>query len=104
MVDRCDHFYLGSFDGFKFIKEKEVKLPLPKNYYAAQIFYHKGKIIMMGWIANPDYDAMLPFNGLLSIPRELYLENGDLKSKPLETFEKYLVGNKIIDNDIIEEF
>ncbi|MBO7085588.1 MAG: glycoside hydrolase family 32 protein [Bacilli bacterium] len=104
MIDRCDHFNLGSFDGAKFIKEKEVKLPLPKNYYAAQIFNHEGKLIMIGWIANPDYDGMLPFNGLLSIPRELYLENGDLKSKPLEAFEKYLVGNKIIDNDIIEEF
>lgn len=102
--DKKDHFYLGIFDGRHFFKEKEIFITLPNNYYAAQIFFHEGKIIMMGWIANPSYDGKTPFNGCLSIPRELFLENGNLKTRPIKNHEIFMIDGMIIDNDIIEEF
>jgi len=104
MVDRLDHFYLGSFDGIKFIKEKEVYLKLPKNYYASQIFKCDNEYIIIGWIHNDNYKTDKAYNGLLSIPRVIYLENDTLKTKPYKTLEKHFKDNKLIDLDIVEEY
>lgn len=104
MIDRKDHFYLGSFDGLHFIKEKEVILNLPKNYYASQMFKYNDMVILIGWIFNDNYKTDKAYNGVLSIPRIIYLENELVKTKPFKTLEKYLENNIIIDNDIVEEF
>ncbi|MCR5307506.1 MAG: glycoside hydrolase family 32 protein [bacterium] len=104
MVDRLDHFIIGSFDGIRFIKEKEVSLKLPKNYYASQIFKHNNEYIIIGWIHNDNYKTDKLFNGYLSIPRIIYYENNTLKTKPYKTLEKYFKSNKLIDNDITEEY
>ena len=102
MVHRKDFFYLGTFDGMHFIKEKGISIKLPNNYYASQMFKHNNEIILIGWI-NKENDNK-PYTGLLSIPRIVYLEDDLVKTKPVKALEKYLTDNKIIDNDIIEEF
>ena len=104
MVDRLDHFFIGSFDGLKFVKEKEVFINLPKNYYASQIFKYNNDYIIMGWIYNDNYETIKEYNGILSIPRIIYYENNTIKTKPFNSLEKYLNDNKIIDDDITEEF
>ena len=58
----------------------------------------------MGWISNPNYNGEEPYNGILSMPRILYLENGTIKSKPLKEHEQLLNNGKIVDKDIEEEF
>ena len=68
MIDRCDHFEIGSFDGIKFIKEKEVELNLPRNFYASQLFKYDNKIILIGWIFNDNYMSDKEYNGELSEP------------------------------------
>ena len=104
MVDRLDHFYIGNFDGLKFVKEKEVYLKLPKNYYASQIFKYNNSNIIIGWIHNDDYKTNKEYNGILSIPRILYLDNNILKTKPIDSIKEIVKENRITDNDIIEEF
>ena len=98
MIDRKDHFYLGMFDGLKFIIEKEVLINLPKNYYASQMFKHDNDIILIGWIFNDNYKSDKQYNGVLSIPRLLYLEANNVKTKFICSKNK-----KIIDLDITEE-
>ena len=100
MIDRLDHFYLGSFDGTKFIKEKEIKIDLPHNYYASQMFIHNNKVILMGWIFNDNYKTDKVYNGVLSMPRIIEYIDGKIVTKP------YIksIGSKIIDNDITEIF
>ncbi len=98
MIDRSDHFYLGTFNGTNFIMEKEIKLNLPKNYYASQMFEYNNSIILIGWIFNDNYETNKSYNGLLSIPRIIYLENNTVKTKFINFKER-----KIIDDDIIEE-
>ena len=99
MIDRLDHFLIGDFNGVTFTKEKEVKINLPKNYYASQIFKYKNDFIMIGWIFNDNYKTDKPYNGVLSIPRIIEYNNGILTTKPYFCNE-----TKIIDIDITEEF
>lgn len=100
MIDRLDHFMIGSFDGFKFIKEKDLNIKLPKNYYASQMFMHDNKVILIGWIFNDNYKTTKPFNGLLSIPRILEYKDNEIITKPYIKLEE----KKILDLDITEIF
>ena len=102
-LDRKDHFFLGNFINNKFEKEKEVFLPLPDNYYASQMFIHDGKVILIGWLIE-DAQEGKEYTGLLSIPRIVYFENGVIKTKPVDEFEKHMFINTIVDNDIVEMF
>lgn len=102
MIDRKDHYYIGTFDGLHFIKEKEVYIKLPKNYYASQIFKYNNDCIMIGWIFNDNYKTDKEYNGVLSIPRIIYLDNNCIKTKAFKTIE--VTSNKTIDNDITEEY
>ena len=77
MIDRKDHFELGTFDGLKFIKEKEVELDLSKNFYASQLFNHNNKVLLIGWIFNDNYKTDKEYNGELSEP--LIIEYKDNK-------------------------
>lgn len=104
MIDRKDHFYIGSFDGAKFIKEKEADLNLPKNYYASQMFNYNNDTILIGWMFNDNYKTDKVYNGLLSIPRLVKYENDKVYTEPYHTLKDNLKDNKIIDLDIIEEF
>ena len=98
MIDRKDHFYIGSFNGKNFIKEKEVKINLPNNYYASQMFMYNNQVILIGWIFNDNYKTDKEYNGVLSIPRIIYLDKDGLKTKFMVSDEPI-----IIDNDITEE-
>ena len=103
MKDRKDHFYIGSFNGFKFINGKEVKIKMPKNYYASQIFMHNNSPIIIGWIFNDNYKTDKCYNGVLSIPRILYLDNNILKTRPINSMNDCFKDGILIDNDIVEE-
>ena len=100
MVDRKDHFYIGTFNGLNFIKEEEIKLDLPHNYYASQMFIHDNKVILIGWIFNDEYKTNKPYNGVLSIPRIIEYKNNKLTTKPyIESLR-----DVVIDEDITEIF
>lgn len=100
MVDRLDHFIIGEFDGLHFIKEKEVFIKLPKNYYAGQIFKYNNLNILIGWIHNDDYKTDKEYNGVLSIPRIIEYKNNELVTRPYDTIKDKCVS----DGNIIEEF
>ena len=101
MGDRLDHFIIGDFDGLHFIKEKEVYIKLPKNYYAGQVFSYDNINILIGWIHNDNYKSNKEYNGVLSIPRILEYKNNTLITKP---YICNISDKTIIDNDIVEEF
>ena len=83
-------YYVGHFDGRQFILDKASPAAKPplyssyvdwgKDYYAAIPFNnlpatHK-KPVMLGWMNNWEYARKLPtkpFNGLMSVPREIGL-------------------------------
>ncbi len=98
MIDRTDHFSIGYFNGFNFIKEKDIDINLPKNYYASQMFEYNNSIILIGWIFNDNYKTDKLFNGVLSIPRIIYLDNDKVKTRFINSNE-----SKLIDLDITEE-
>lgn len=77
MIDRKDHFEIGSFNGLKFIKEKKVELNLPRNFYASQLFNYDNKVLLIGWIFNDNYKTDKEYNGELTEP--LIVEYNDNK-------------------------
>lgn len=104
MIDRLDHFFIGSFDEYKFKIDDAIKLNLPHNYYASQIFMYKNMPILIGWIFNDNYKTDKEYNGILSIPRVLEYKNKCIITTPFGNIKNSVKDNKIIDNDITEEF
>jgi len=68
---------IGDFDGQRFSAREENPLAHSgPHFYAAQIFSNApdGRIIMIGWLAGPDYPEM-PFGQGMSVPLELSLRS-----------------------------
>lgn len=75
-----------SVDENRFINEGIFPLDYGPDYYAPQIFNDsKGRTILIAWLGNNktiEYlDANDNFNGALTIPRELIMDNGKLKQR-----------------------
>ncbi len=86
-------YYIGSFDGSKFVPESEyITMNEGPDFYAGIIFNNApdDRVIMIAWMNNWAY-TMPPdgiWNGNMSLPVELVLENIDgiglrLKQKPV---------------------
>lgn len=55
------------------------------DFYAAQSFHRSAEPVVMGWINSWRYSADLPSDGrrgVLSLPRRLSLDRGDIQSSP----------------------
>lgn len=101
-VKNCPHnrpavMYLGSLvkGKLRFQKEKSVVVDYGTDFYAPQtILTADGRRIMIGWMQN--WDRRMPtdylshgWNGCMSLPRELSIEGGELRQRPLREIEAY---------------
>lgn len=81
------------------------------DFYAPQSFSDGGKVILIGWLGLPDVDYTNlnddQWQHCLSIPRELIMDNGQLKQKPIIQLQAlrqdYFTGKKVkLDNNCFE--
>lgn len=91
---------IGSFDGIKFLKEYQSQLDIGPDQYAGQTFLdHLGRHILITWLPGWEYANFVNHDiGCLSLPREIVLENKQIKAKPLDEIKSLLTDN---DDNII---
>ncbi|PLV60154.1 glycoside hydrolase family 32 protein [Thermotoga sp. KOL6] len=93
-------FYaLGEMRDGKFFPEKRDLLDYGTDFYAAQTFFGIEKVVVVGWLQN--WKAQYPtveegWNGVMSLPREVHLKDGELMVKPVEEL-KSLRRRKILE-------
>lgn len=88
---------IGSFNHVtgEFILEHEQELDQGFDFYAPQsIMTNEGKRVIMDWMNMwernyPLHELGHGWNGSMTLPRELSLENGKLLQKPYQKIEKY---------------
>ncbi|MDE6476022.1 MAG: sucrose-6-phosphate hydrolase [Erysipelotrichaceae bacterium] len=62
------------------------------DFYAAQVMQAQGRTILFAWMGLPEITyptQQYAYCGCLTLPRELFLEDGKLKQRPLVEIEKY---------------
>ena len=81
-----DQFVLGEFDGNKFDAREFLTPEFGPQFYAAQSFEANGRRILIGWLYDWDIkgDLTAESAGVLTVPREVTFENGQLRLYPVE--------------------
>jgi beta-fructofuranosidase len=81
----------GRFDG-----ELDGKLDHGDVFYAAALFRDEsGRTLLWGWAQerlHPDGQATLPHAGALSLPRDVYLHDGRLRTHPISELQRLRRG------------
>lgn len=94
---RQDHL-IGEFDGHEFTMEDRTLADYGYDYYAAISWNNEpsNRRIQVGWAGHWPYMDFIPetgWRGIMSIPRELTLEQGEdgpeLRERPVEELEKF---------------
>ena len=91
-------YLLGEFDDSKitFIAESQfIELDRGFDFYAPQTFVdRKGRRILWGWMGLPDESGVITnptvekgWQHAMTLPRELTIENGQLKQRPLPEYK-----------------
>jgi beta-fructofuranosidase len=85
-------YFIGKFDGLKFIPEKQGIMDHSDNYYAPNSTVANGsRRVMWGWIRG--FKDNQGWNGCLTLPRELFLSGGELRQRPVEEVRKLRVSD-----------
>ena len=100
---RQNYYATGDFDGKRLKPDHISKLDLARDVYAAQSFEDANKRrIYFGWMHNPertDYSKYEGWAGVQTIPRELTLENGELKQRPVKEIEALYEESKDLNSN-----
>jgi beta-fructofuranosidase len=87
---------IGHYDKscHKFVAEKKQQIDRGLDFYAQQtIKAPDGRRIMIGWLQNWDIcnyrEKDAKWYGQMSLPREIWIENGALFQRPVKEIEKY---------------
>jgi len=96
-------FALGELKEGKLSVEKKGLLDHGTDFYAAQTFSGTDRVIVIGWLQNWHRTDLYPtekegWNGVMSLPRELYMEDGELKVKPIEELESLRARKMLEEN------
>lgn len=83
--ERATHFIVGDFRDGKLVNYSVSRPEWGPDLYAPQTFLRDGRRIMIGWMYHwgKETPKDCPYAGALSIPRELSLEAGKIKSYPV---------------------
>ena len=111
--ERATHFVIGDFRDGKLVNGTVCRPEWGPDFYAPQTFLHNGRRIMIGWMYHWGKQAPsgCPFAGALSVPRELYLMDGEICNRPvseaaslLSTQSRYVQaeGNRLILSDGVQ--
>ena len=105
-------YWIGDFDGRRFIPEQNLKhqLDYGENFAAAQTFRNipkkDGRTIQIGWMAGGEYPGM-PFSQQLSFPRELALrtfeEGVRLCATPVREIEHLRINRRTVVDEVVSE-
>lgn len=91
---------LGGYTNKKFIPESWKYLDHGKYFYATNTFFDdQGRCIIVGWIKKGGSG----WNGCISLPRVLSLENDKIKMKPCPELEQIRTIHKHYDNLVIDQ-
>lgn len=82
-------FSMGELKEGKLNVEKRGLLDHGTDFYAAQTFFGTDRVVVIGWLQSWLRTGLYPtkregWNGVMSLPRELYVENNELKVKPVD--------------------
>ena len=85
----------GTYDGTRFTEERNQAIDYGIDFYAPQtILTPDGRRVMIGWMQNWDTCKMTgyeerPWCGQMSLPREIFLQNGRLYQRPVGELARY---------------
>ena len=106
LVDAPFHYWLGSFDGVRFVPEAgPLQGDLGSNFYAAQTWNNTGRrVVQIGWMRDGAYPGM-PFNQQMSFPCELTLRTtpGGIRlfRMPVAEIERLRVGSDVVSDRML---
>lgn len=98
-------YFIGEYDNEKKFTENYVAaVDYGLDFYAPQTMQTSdGRRIMIAWMQSWSanwFDYEDGFCGMMTIPRELHIENGILKQRPVHELTDYY-ANEVVINDII---
>lgn len=98
-----EHFYIGTYDGARFVPEIMYTPEYGPQFYAAQSFEALGKRILIGWFYDWDISSnpKLQSVGVLTIPREVTLSEAGIKLYPVEQAKELLNSVQKYNDDLI---
>lgn len=89
-VRRDTVYYIGSVKDYKFHAQGKGLLDYGKDFYAAQVFANLDRPTLIAWV-NDRYayhiDKLCRSNGTMSLPRRLWIQEGELYSFPADEVE-----------------
>ena len=101
-------YFLGDYDEktHTFVKELPHALDYGMDFYAPQTLETTdGRRVMIAWLQSWD-NFMTPedmdWTGLMTIPRELHVEDGSLVQLPVREIENYYTGERSYENVTLE--
>lgn len=106
LQDAAFYYWLGSFDGIRFVPEAgPLRGDFGGNFWAAQTWNNTGRrIVQIGWMRGGEYPHM-PFNQQMSFPCELSLrttpEGVRLCRMPVEEIKTLHVGSDSISDCVL---
>jgi len=106
LLDAAFDYWLGSFDGIRFVPEAgPLRGDFGANFYAAQTWNNTGRrVVQIGWMQKGEYPNM-PFNQQMSFPCELSLrttrEGMRVCRMPVEEIKALHVGSDVISNRVL---
>ncbi|RKX42951.1 MAG: glycoside hydrolase family 32 protein, partial [Thermotogae bacterium] len=99
-------FYsLGKIEEGRLVEERSGMLDWGYDYYAAQTFFGTNRTIVIAWMQNwlqSDSSSTQKegWNGMMALPRELYIANNVLKVKPVKELEALRSGALITEREL----
>lgn len=100
-IRRDTVYYIGSIKNYRFRVEHKGLVDHGKDFYAAQIFANLKRTVAIAWI-NDRYEyhieKLCRSNGVMSLPRKLWIEKGELYSYPVEEVERLETSEEHFEN------
>ena len=101
-IDPGIWYFLGDFDGTRFVAERHARLDHGADLYAAVTFNGTPRRVLIGWMNNPSYAQGRPWRSAMSIPRELSLAGDRIVQRPVVRGEAHdLRGGDVVIGDAV---
>lgn len=101
-------YYLGSYDkgGMEFSSTGPFALDYGLDFYAPQTtLMPDGRRIMVAWMQSWDgifAPACQKWQGMMTFPRELGIENNRLVQRPVQELKNYYINKVTYENEVLE--
>lgn len=98
-----EHFYIGNYDGERFVPNTMCLPEYGPQFYAAQTFEAKGKRILIGWFYDWDIKSNTSAKavGAMTIPRIVSIDGNKVKLYPVEEAAHLMEKAQKYNDDLI---